>query len=107
MSFDLMEYKKILEEDIYLLGYQELRYAIFEGEKNNRQEYQVRIEKNEAKFEVYMTADRASVMGKYELEDIFQAFNQFLNIMQLIVLSNRKRVKDGEPPEYSCPLWDN
>ncbi|HAA1208112.1 TPA_asm: hypothetical protein GD607_15065, partial [Listeria monocytogenes] len=99
-------YKKILEEDIYLLGYQELRYAIFEGEKNNRQEYQVRIEKNEAKFEVYMTADRASVMGKYEFEDIFQAFNQFLNIMQLTVLSNRKRVKDGELPEYFCPLWE-
>ncbi|EAF0472997.1 hypothetical protein CO209_15170, partial [Listeria monocytogenes] len=83
-----------------------LRYAIFEGEKNNRQEYQVRIEKNEAKFEVYMTADRASVMGKYEFEDIFQAFNQFLNIMQLTVLSNRKRVKDGELPEYFCPLWE-
>ncbi|WP_121686926.1 Imm59 family immunity protein, partial [Listeria monocytogenes] len=96
MNYNLKEYKKILEEDIYLLGYQELRYAIFEGEKNNRQEYQVRIEKNEAKFEVYMTADRASVMGKYEFEDIFQAFNQFLNIMQLTVLSNRKRVKDGE-----------
>ncbi|HEM1138594.1 TPA: hypothetical protein U0V77_002843, partial [Listeria monocytogenes] len=94
MNYNLKEYKKILEEDIYLLGYQELRYAIFEGEKNNRQEYQVRIEKNEAKFEVYMTADRASVMGKYEFEDIFQAFNQFLNIMQLTVLSNRKRVKD-------------
>ncbi|EAV9826842.1 hypothetical protein FFD29_11875 [Listeria monocytogenes] len=106
MSYDLMEYKRILEEDIYLLGYQELRYAIFEGEKNNRQEYQVRIEKNEAKFEVYMTADRASVMGKYEFEDIFQAFNQFLNSMQLTVLSNRKRVKDGELPEYFCPLWE-
>ncbi|EAE2775442.1 hypothetical protein D4B07_14780, partial [Listeria monocytogenes] len=52
------------------------------------------------------TADRASVMGEYEFEDIFQAFNQFLNIMQLTVLSNRKRVKDGEPPEYFCPLWE-
>ncbi|EOY4932099.1 Imm59 family immunity protein [Listeria monocytogenes] len=106
MNYNLKEYKKILEEDIYLLGYQELRYAIFEGEKNNRQEYQVRVEKNEDKFEVYMTADRASVMGKYEFEDIFQAFNQFLNIMQLTVWSNRKRVKDGEPPEYFCPLWE-
>ncbi|HAM1901189.1 TPA: hypothetical protein H9515_002940, partial [Listeria monocytogenes] len=36
----------------------------------------------------------------------FQAFNQFLNIMQLTVLSNRKRVKDGELPEYFCPLWE-
>ncbi|HEM1165093.1 TPA: hypothetical protein U0V99_002943, partial [Listeria monocytogenes] len=44
--------------------------------------------------------------GKYEFEDIFQAFNQFLNIMQLTVLSNRKRVKDGELPEYFCPLWE-
>ncbi|EAD5761926.1 hypothetical protein AABF57_001915 [Listeria monocytogenes] len=107
MSYDLMEYKKILEEDIYLLGYQELRYAIFEGEKNNRQEYQVRIEKNEAKFEVYMTADRASVMGKHEFNSVFDAMDKFLNIMQSRILSNRRRVKDGEPPEYSCPLWDN
>ncbi|EAD2801198.1 Imm59 family immunity protein [Listeria innocua] len=107
MSYDLMEYKKILEEDIYLLGYQELRYAIFEGEKNNRQEYQVRIEKNEAKFEVYMTADRASVMGKHEFNNVFDAMDKFLNIMQSRILSNRRRVKDGEPPEYSCPLWDN
>ncbi|EAD1480624.1 hypothetical protein QPJ54_002182 [Listeria monocytogenes] len=107
MNFNLMEYKRILEEDIYLLGYQELRYAIFEGEKNNRQEYQVRIEKNEAKFEVYMTADRASAMGKHEFNNVFDAMDKFLNIMQSRVLSNRRRVKDGEPPEYSCPLWDN
>ncbi|MBC1387859.1 hypothetical protein HB829_10710 [Listeria innocua] len=105
MGYDLMEYKKILEEDIYLLGYQELRYAIFEGEKNNRQEYQVRIEKNEAKFEVYLTADRASVKGKYEFNNVFDAMDKFLNIMQSRLLSNRRRVKDGEPPEYSCPLW--
>ncbi|MBC6118212.1 Imm59 family immunity protein [Listeria innocua] len=107
MNFNLMEYKKILEEDIYLLGYQELRYAIFEGEKNNRQEYQVRIEKNEAKFEVYMTADRASVMGKHEFNNVFDAMDKFLNIMQSRILSNRRRVKDGEPPEYFCPLWEN
>lgn len=107
MSQDLTEYKKILEEDIQLLGYEGLRYAIFEGENNNRQEYQVRIEKNRDVFEVYMTADRASINGKYEYKDVFQAFNRFLNIMQTVVLSNRKRIKDGEPPEYSCSLWGN
>ncbi|WP_077914293.1 Imm59 family immunity protein [Listeria fleischmannii] len=98
--------KKILEEDIQLLGYEKLRYAIFEGENNNRQEYQVRIEKNQDVFEVYMTADRASVSGKYEYKNVFQAFNRFLSIMQAVILSNRKRVRDGEPPEYSCPLWN-
>ncbi|HBM3569202.1 hypothetical protein L1K63_03035 [Listeria monocytogenes] len=25
--------------------------------------------------------------------------------MQSRVLSNRRREKGGEPPEYSCPLW--
>lgn len=106
MDENLKEYKKLLEEDIKLLGYEELRYSIFAGEENNRQEYQVRIEKNQELFEVYMTAERASVANKYEYKDIFQAFNKFLNIMQLVVLSNRKSIRDGELPEYSCRLWD-
>ncbi|EAV9961538.1 hypothetical protein MRS29_002994, partial [Listeria monocytogenes] len=37
----------------------------------------------------------------------FDAMDKFLHIMQSRVLSNRRRVKDGELPEYSCPLWDN
>ncbi|EAE2726523.1 hypothetical protein E1T88_15625, partial [Listeria monocytogenes] len=52
-------------------------------------------------------ADRASVMGKHEFNNVFDAMDKFLNIMQSRILSNRRRVKDGEPPEYSCPLWDN
>lgn len=107
MSNDLIEYKKILEEDIQLLGSQELRHAIFEGEHNNRQEYQVRIEKNQDKYEVYMTADRASVMGKHEYNNVFDAMDKFLIIMQSKILSNRRRVKEGEPPEYPCSLWNN
>ncbi|EAD6310269.1 hypothetical protein E0I22_14665, partial [Listeria monocytogenes] len=59
------------------------------------------------KFEVYMTADRASVVGKYEFNNVFDAMDKFLHIMQSRVLSNRRRVKDVELPEYSCPLWDN
>lgn len=52
-----------------------------------------------------MTADRASVMGKYEFNNVFDAMDKFLNIMQSRILSNRRREKDGQPPEYSCPLW--
>ncbi|MBC2189193.1 Imm59 family immunity protein [Listeria booriae] len=107
MNRDLMEeYKKILEDDIQILDYEDLRYSIFEGPENDRQEYQIRIEKNGETFEVYMTADRAGVMGKYEFKDIFDAFHQFLSIMQDTILSNRKRVRDGDPPEYPCQLWD-
>lgn len=53
-----------------------------------------------------MTADRASVMGKHEYNNVFDAMDKFLNIMQSRILSNRRRVKDGEPPEYSYPLWE-
>lgn len=49
MNRDLImeEYKKILEDDIQIWDYEDLRYSIFEGPENNRQEYQIRIEKME------------------------------------------------------------
>ncbi|EAD6093571.1 hypothetical protein EZ596_14380, partial [Listeria monocytogenes] len=46
-------------------------------------------------------------VGKYEFNNVFDAMDKFLHIMQSRVLSNRRRVKDVELPEYSCPLWDN
>ncbi|WP_099223060.1 Imm59 family immunity protein [Listeria costaricensis] len=107
MNHNLAEYKQILEEDIQLLGFEELRYSIFEGEENNREEYQVRIEKKQDIFEVYVTGERASVMGKHKFTSVFEAMDKFLNIMQSRILSNRRKVKNGEPPEYPCPLWDN
>jgi hypothetical protein len=57
MASKLEEYKKLIEEDVSLLGYEELRYSIFEGEDNNKQDYQIRIEYVDEKYEVYLTAD--------------------------------------------------
>lgn len=105
MTRKLEEYRELLEEDIYLLGYEKLRYSIFAGEDVNKQEYQVRIEHVNGKYEVYLTADRASIMGKYEFNDIFDAIDMFLNIMQGRILTNRMSVKNGENPEYECSLW--
>ncbi|EUJ25739.1 hypothetical protein MFLO_14988 [Listeria floridensis FSL S10-1187] len=107
MNYDLKEIKDVLEDDIHLLGYEELRYSIFEGENNKRAEYQLRMEKKGDLFEVYMTADRAGVMGKYKFDNPFDATDKFLDIMQSRVLTNRRRVRDGEPPEYHCSLWDD
>ncbi|GFH43516.1 hypothetical protein Hs30E_20450 [Lactococcus hodotermopsidis] len=102
----LEEYKEIIEQDIELLKYQDVRYSIFAGENNNRQDYQLRIERVEEHFEVFMTADRAGIMGKYKFDDFLPAYNKFMSILQSIVLSNRRSVKDGEKPEYSSPLWN-
>lgn len=103
---ELREYISLLQEDIRLLGYQSLRYSIFEGEDNNRQEYQLRMEYRASKFEVYLTGERASVQGKSIFNDFISAKSDFLKIMQLIVLSNRRLVKSGELPEYECTLWN-
>lgn len=106
MNRKLDDYKMLIEKDILLLGYEALRYAIFEGEDNNRQEYQIRIEYVDGKYEVYKTRDRASIMGKYVFDDGYEAIHQFRVIMLLTVLSNRKAVYDGEKPVYDCSLWD-
>lgn len=68
MIDELKKYKKIIEDAVDLLGYTPLRYAIFEGEKNNRIEYQVRIEYIENHYEVYTTGERASISGKNNLK---------------------------------------
>lgn len=104
---ELQEYKRILRENISLLGYQDLRYSMFEGEDNYRNEYQIRIEYINSKFEVYVTGERASVQGKSIYDDFFDAQYAFLQKMQLAILINRRRVKYGEEPEYNCSLWSN
>ncbi|ECL0266114.1 hypothetical protein FKC55_09490 [Listeria monocytogenes] len=106
MIDELKKYKKIIEDAVDLLGYTPLRYAIFEGEKNNRIEYQVRIEYIENHYEVYTTGESASISGKKQFENFFEAYHNFLFKLQLSILQNRRRVRDGEPPEYFCALWE-
>lgn len=107
MIEEIIEYKKIIEDAIELLGYASLRYSLFEGENMHREEYQVRIEYTGKYFEVYATGERASVSGKSEYIEFAPAYKEFLFKLQLVILRNRRRARDGEPPEYSCSLWGN
>ncbi|MBC1777541.1 Imm59 family immunity protein [Listeria booriae] len=107
MESKIEEYKEMIQHDINLLGYSALRYSLFAGEENYRDEYQVRIEYTNGKFEVYMTGERASVSGKSEFEDFWKAYKEFMYKILLTVLSNREHIQANEPPEYPCPLWDN
>ena len=105
MTEKISNYKKIIEEEIELLGYTSLRYSVFQGEKNYS-EYQVRIEYTENDYEVYLTGERASVYGKRKYNDFFSAYKDFMYRIQSQVITNRKHVKNGEPPEYPCSLWE-
>lgn len=109
MDSKIEEYKEMIQRDIDLLGYSALRYSLFAGTENNRQEYQTRIEFDEVsqKYQVYSLADRASIMGRVkEFSDFENAQNDFLKKLRLTVEYNKLRVSRNEPPEYPCPLWD-
>lgn len=50
--------------------------------------------------------DRASYNKKLEFENFEAAKNKFLEKLDLTVEINKLFVENGEPPEYSSPLWD-
>ncbi|MHC5319549.1 Imm59 family immunity protein [Listeria kieliensis] len=103
---EINEYKVLMEDVIEVLGYTKLRYSLFAGRENNRDEFQVRIEYLDDHFEVYMTGERASVSGSKKYDEFFKAYKDFMYRIQSRVITNRKSVRNNEPPEYPCHLWD-
>ncbi|RDX00814.1 Imm59 family immunity protein [Listeria kieliensis] len=106
MNEEIKEYKERMEDTIELLDYKALRYSLFAGENKHREEYQIRIEYIDGFFEVYVTGERASVSGVNKFDEFSDARMEFLIKAQLMILRNRRRVRDEKPTDYSCPLWD-
>ena len=88
------------------LGYESLRYSIFN--EYGPGEWEVVIEYDDSKqvYNVYATMDRASYNKKLEFENFEAAKNKFLEKLDLTVKINKTSVENGESPEYSSPLWD-
>ena len=98
--------KQELMEEIKLLGYESLRYSIFNNHRPG--EWEVRIEFDAASehYFVYATMDRASYNKKLEFDNFEDAKNKFIEKLDLTVKINRAAIKSGEVPEYSSPLWE-
>ena len=88
------------------LGYESLRYSIFN--EYGPGEWEVVIEYDDFKqvYNVYATMDRASYNKKLEFDNFEAAKNKFLEKLDLTVEINKLFVENGESPEYSSPLWD-
>ena len=88
------------------LGYESLRYSIFN--EYGPSEWEVVIEYDDSKqvYNVYATMDRASYNKKLEFDNFEAAKNKFLEKLDLTVKINKTSVENGEVPEYSSPLWD-
>ena len=91
---------------IHDLGYESLRYSIFN--EYGPREWEVVIEYDDFKqvYNVYATMDRASYNKKLEFDNFEAAKNKFLEKLDLTVEINKLFVENGESPEYSSPLWD-
>lgn len=88
------------------LGYESLRYSIFND--HSPREWETRIEYNPELevYEVYSTMDRASTNGKDSYQNFQEAQSRFIEILKNVVFINRYYVDEGIGAEYSSPLWD-
>ena len=98
--------KQELLSAIQDLGYESLRYSIFNEHRPS--EWETRIEYNPELelYEVYSTMDRASAGSIFKFKTFEEAKEKFIHNLKLTVFINKTSVENGEPPEYSSPLWD-
>ena len=88
------------------LGYESLRYSIFNEHRPS--EWETRIDYNPELelYEVYSTMDRASTGSIFKFKTFEEAKEKFIHNLKLTVFINKTSVENGEVPEYSSPLWD-
>lgn len=88
------------------LGYESLRYSIFNEYGPGEWEVVIEYDDSMQVYNVYATMDRASYNKKLEFDNFEAAKNKFLEKLDLTVEINKLFVENGESPEYSSPLWD-
>ena len=98
--------KQELMEEIKLLGYESLRYSIFNNHRPGEWEVRIEFDHTSDRYFVYATVDRASYNKKMEFDNFEDAKNKFIEKLDLTAKINRLAIKMGEVPEYSFPLWE-
>lgn len=88
------------------LGYESLRYSIFNEYGPGEWEVVIEYDDSMQVYNVYATMDRVSYNKKLEFDNFEAAKNKFLEKLDLTVEINKLFVENGESPEYSSPLWD-
>ena len=88
------------------LGYESLRFSIFNDHRPGEWEVRIEFDSTSEHYFVYATMDRASYNKKLEFNNFEDAKNKFIEKLDLTVKINRAAIKNGEVPEYSSPLWE-
>lgn len=102
----LKQQKSVLMSKIKKLGYESLRFSIFNDHRPLEWETRLEFNVETKEYEVYSTMDRASKGGVFKFKKFEEAQEKFLENLELTVFINKATVENGEIPEYSSPLWD-
>ena len=104
LNFDFL--KQNIECEIEKKGLKSLCYVLFDEQSS--QPWAFHLFYRDGKFMINGRDDRSYVIGNtIEFTSFEDAKIAFLEKLEHFVKSNQFRVKIGETPDYSSPLWDD
>ena len=102
---DIENMKYIVEQEIKKRQFESLHYVLFDEQSSQPSAFHLFYK--DGKFMINGRDDRSYVMGNtIEFTSFEDAKIAFLEKLEHFVKSNQFRVKIGETPDYSTPLWD-
>jgi len=104
LNFDFL--KQSIECEIEKKGLKSLYYILFDEQSS--QPWAFHLFYRDGKFMINGRDDRSYVIGNtIEFTSFEDAKIAFLEKLEHFVKSNQFKVKIGETPDYSSPLWDD
>ena len=106
---DILDFKFMkqdVEKEIKEKKLESIHYVLFD--ENKRLPWAFHLFYKDGKFLINGRDDRSYVMGNtIEFTSFEDAKIAFLEKLEHFVKSNQFKVKIGETPDYSSPLWDD
>ena len=105
-TLDFKFMKQDVEKEIKEKKLESIHYVLFD--ENKRLPWAFHLFYKDGKFLINGRDDRSYVMGNtIEFTSFEDAKIAFLEKLEHFVKSNQFKVKIGETPDYSSPLWDD
>lgn len=98
--------KQELLSAIQVLGYESLRYSIFNEYGPGEWEAVIEYDDSKQVYNVYATMDRASKGGIFDFTDFSEAKEKFFKLLDFTVREGRRDVANSGSYMYPSPLWD-
>ena len=99
--------KQELMEEIKLVGYESLRYSVFNEQGLSEWETRIEFNNETEKYEVYLTRDQSGKGKIFEYTDFKEAKEKFMELLEHTVSRNKYYISNGWAPQYPSPLWDD